>query len=201
MFALLLPSRPLQSANPVSQTQYTFTVPSSPPFSHLAIFLLPDASLPPDVGATVWIQLPSSPDFRLLGALGPNKPSAIYRLRSPGLPQTDGEGDVMLDAPSDTTQQGDITIGVQIEPAARVEEQLAALRDQRTSAANSGALVKAGAAPVETKVLAQRIIGNAFNFLSSFGSDMIPLKAFQDWWKKFEGKIERDPGFLEREQG
>lgn len=50
-----------------------------------------------------------------------------------------------------------------------------------------------------TKVLAQRIIGNAFNFLASFGSDTVPLKAFQDWWTKFEKKVELDPSFLERE--
>jgi hypothetical protein len=50
-------------------------------------------------------------------------------------------------------------------------------------------------------VLAQRIIGNAFNFLASFGSDTVPLKAFEEWWKKFERKIEADPSFLEREMG
>jgi len=51
---------------------------------------------------------------------------------------------------------------------------------------------------VGTKVLAQRIIANAFNFLASFGSDVIPLKAFEEWWKKFERKVEMDPTFLER---
>ena len=50
-----------------------------------------------------------------------------------------------------------------------------------------------------TKVLAQRIIGDAFNFLASFGSNEIPLKAFQNWWMKFEKKVELDPSFLERE--
>jgi hypothetical protein len=60
------------------------------------------------------------------------------------------------------------------------------------------------ALPVPTKVLAQRIIANAFNFLASFssggptGRETVPLKSFQEWWKKFEGKIERDPSFLER---
>ncbi|KAI7114770.1 hypothetical protein KC352_g34547, partial [Hortaea werneckii] len=50
------------------------------------------------------------------------------------------------------------------------------------------------------KVMAQRIIGNAFNFLASFGSETVPLKAFQDWWTKFEKKVELDPSFLEREE-
>jgi hypothetical protein len=55
-------------------------------------------------------------------------------------------------------------------------------------------------------VLAQKIIKNAFNFLASFagngpgGSEVVPLKSFQDWWAKFEKRIERDPGFLERDE-
>jgi hypothetical protein len=51
-------------------------------------------------------------------------------------------------------------------------------------------------------VLAQRIIKNCYDFLTSWGTgDTVPLKAFQAWWTKFEGKIERDPGFLERSDG
>jgi hypothetical protein len=61
---------------------------------------------------------------------------------------------------------------------------------------------------MSTKVLAQRIIGNAFNFLASFaagdssgrGTEVVPLKAFQDWWTKFERRVNLDPTFLEREE-
>lgn len=52
-----------------------------------------------------------------------------------------------------------------------------------------------------TKELAQRIIGNAFNYLASFASsdnDSVPLKTFRDWWNKFERKLEMDPTFLEK---
>jgi hypothetical protein len=58
----------------------------------------------------------------------------------------------------------------------------------------------------DTRVLAQRIIKNAFNFLASFagntanGIEVVPLKSFQDWWAKFERKVQNDPGFLEREE-
>ena len=30
------------------------------------------------------------------------------------------------------------------------------------------------------------------------GRETVPLKAFQEWWKKFEGRIDKDPSFLER---
>lgn len=103
-----------------------------------------------------------------------------------------------------------ITLGISIEPAQNVATQLANL--QSSNAANntsSTALVRQQpprAAP-STKVLAQRIIGNAFNFLASFaasdpssrGQEVVPLKSFQDWWAKFERRVDADPGFLERE--
>ncbi|PVH90083.1 hypothetical protein DM02DRAFT_665555 [Periconia macrospinosa] len=69
------------------------------------------------------------------------------------------------------------------------------------------AFLACGAAPVSamyyftatTKVLAQRIIKNCYDLLTSWGSgDTVPLKAFKAWWIKFEDKIERDPSFLER---
>lgn len=65
-------------------------------------------------------------------------------------------------------------------------------------------------------IVAQRIAKNLFNFLGSFATQnlpagvmtlgglrpdatYIPLKAFEDWWNKFNHKVENDPGFLERE--
>lgn len=71
--------------------------------------------------------------------------------------------------------------------------------------------------------LARKIITNAFNFLASFAApidpppppppqspqhqqqqqqeEMVPLRAFRDWWSKFEKKLLLDPGFLDREDG
>ena len=75
---------------------------------------------------------------------------------------------------------------------------------------SSMAMVVAGKGRAElggagTLVLAQRIIKNAFNFLASFsgnvagGVEVVPLKAFEEWWKKFEARVKNDPGFLERD--
>ena len=113
---------------------------------------------------------------------------------------------------------GDITLGISIEPAATLAPQLAALAQQRdlhkpplppNNPPNNdiGALTLYNnganrASRPSTKVLAQRIIKNAFNFLASFaagGDDMVPLKSFEGWWRKFEGRVNADPGFLERE--
>lgn len=105
-----------------------------------------------------------------------------------------------------------VTLGISIEPAQNVATQLANLQSSNAASNNdtpSTALVRQQrpqAAP-STKVLAQRIIGNAFNFLASFaasdpssrGQEVVPLKSFQDWWAKFERRVDADPGFLERE--
>jgi len=95
-------------------------------------------------------------------------------------------------------------VGISIEEAGVVASQVA-------GATGYGAVAGAGSGSgrVETVVLARRIIQNAFNFLSSFAGsgggvggqqeEVVPLKAFRDWWVKFEKKVKSDPGFLERE--
>ena len=76
---------------------------------------------------------------------------------------------------------------------------------QQQSSHGGGGGAKTGAAP-DTRLLAQRIIKNAFNFLAGFagntanGVEVVPLKSFQDWWTKFERRVQNDPGFLERDE-
>lgn len=100
-----------------------------------------------------------------------------------------------------------LALGISVEPQAQVAAALEQKKAQdaastRTSAATGNELVLRGQNTVTQKVLAQRIIKNCYDFLTSWGSgDTVPLKAFQAWWTKFEGKIERDPGFLERSDG
>ena len=118
-----------------------------------------------------------------------------------------------------TTTVGDVTVGLSIEPAANITAQMQQAVKAATSAAAasqpSSALVLStnrapSKSPLTTKILAQRIIRNAFNFLASFagsapaaaavgGQEVVPLKSFQDWWAKFERRVENDPGFLERD--
>lgn len=165
--------------------------------------MLPGNALPPDAAAAVYIQLPGQTEFKLLGAIGNEKQSAIFKVNLPGATGGgNGEIDSMMDTGTLANTQvvsGDINVGVSVEPAASVQSQLAALRAESTS---SNALVRR---PPSTKVLAQRIIKNAFNFLASFaggtgGQEVVPLRSFQEWWTKFERRVENDPGFLERDE-
>ena len=223
-FGLILPSRPVLT-NPiaVTETQYAFTFPSLPAFSHLVVFLLPGITLPDGTLAGVYIQLPGPvPEFKLLGVLGTEKQSAIFRIgntlaasygSNTGLdPVEDEMTDV--DASSTTTNSamastlGETTVGISIEEASTLVSQLESL--EASKSVSSTALVttrnqQQQSTTPSTKALAQRIIRNAFNFLASFagtttagGQEVVPLKSFQDWWTKFERRIEIDPGFLER---
>ncbi|KAI4170105.1 MAG: hypothetical protein LQ343_005246 [Gyalolechia ehrenbergii] len=217
-FGVILPSRPVIT-NPVtvSTTQYAFVLPSIPSFSHVVVFIVPGNPLPMDTLAAIYIQFPGpNPEFKLLGAIGNDKQTAVFRVKNDniatGTHNQSGTEDEMIDAdgpnvaidgastPAGDTQQR-ITIGISIEPAATIEAQLA----------SSSTLVLANKtpqqqSPVSAKVLAQRIIKNAFNFLASFagqttvgGEEMVPLRSFRGWWEKFERRVENDPGFLERE--
>jgi hypothetical protein len=204
MFSVILPGRPcLTNLVTISPNQFAFTFPSNPHFSHLVVFMLPGNVLPPDAAAAVYIQLPGQPEFKLLGAIGNEKQSAIFKVNLPdSTGAANGEVDMTADASSSVNGQsatGDINLGISVESAANIRSQLASLR---TEPSTSNAMIRQ---PLPTKLLAQRIIKNAFNFLASFaggvgGQEVVPLKSFQDWWTKFERRIENDPGFLERDE-
>lgn len=218
LFGLLLPSRPVL-VNPavISPNQYAFTLPSMPSFSHIVVFLLPGTTLPDGTLAGVYVLLPGTPAFKFLGAIGTEKQSAIFRVSGGGSVGSVGDVvrvDDMMDADETSTTNngtaidGDVTVGISIEPASTIALQLESLKATESSSSTALMPVKGHlqTGPVSTKVLAQRIIKNAFNFLASFagttgagGQEVIPLKSFQDWWSKFERRIENDPGWLERE--
>lgn len=240
MFSVVLPGRacltdptPIQQDPNTPPTNFAFTFPAAPKFSHIVVFLLPGVTLPAGTGAAVYIQFPNpsnappnaQPEFKFLGAIANEKPSAIFKVNMPGSqkPRTETEQeDEMMDVgtggPSAAADPIDpnatITLGIAVEPAETIAPKLASLQPQSQTGAGSDLVRRTGQMPgqmqrpgVSTKVLAQRIIGNAFNFLASFaasdpraqGEEVVPLKSFRDWWTKFERRIDADPGFLERE--
>ena len=179
-------------------TSFLFAIPSSAkPFSHIVVFLLPGVSLPDSTAAGIYLVTPPAPSslqpqqptFKCLGGIGPGKESAIFKLGG----ATAGRAD-------------NVVLGISVEPADSVAARM-------TEAVGGGSVIpSAPAAGVSmgqkqqpsTLVLAQRIIKNAFNFLASFSGtagqvEVVPLKAFEDWWRRFEARISTDPGFLERD--
>ncbi|KAJ5747356.1 uncharacterized protein N7511_009052 [Penicillium nucicola] len=227
MFSVVIPGRPCLTdivavdSQPNGQaTKFAFTIPLSPTFSELVVFLLPGTILPPNTGAAIYAQLPDPTtgqptDFRFIGALANEKPSGIFTVRPPNPARTEAEqeDDMLDEGGNNGPSAGVLTLGISIEEVQVIAPQLAALEAEIMSAGSgsgsgSTALVMQGSGSaqrqISTKVLAQRIIGSAFNFLASFaesdkGQDVVPLKSFRDWWTKFERRIEVDPTFLERQ--
>lgn len=172
-------------------------------FSHVVVFLLPGVVLPEGTAAAIYLITPPNPAQgqpapvpKFLGGVGPGKESAIFKLGAGG----------------DHAPSGQVILGISLEDAASVAarvEELAAAKGRGPSASSlsPAALVPAAGGSRQqpsTQVLAQRIIKNAFNFLSSFSGqagqvEVVPLRAFEDWWRKFESRVRTDPGFLERD--
>ena len=209
MFGVIVSGRPvLTDAQPVSNTQFAYQIPSVPAFSHIVVFLLPGTTLPDGTAAAVYAQLPNTTEFKLLGAIANEKPSAIFKVNNKaGGPAGGGVGDedVMVDG-AEALNAGAVpplALGISVEPAVQVAANLEQKKAQDAANPTAGnEMVLRGQNPVTTKVLAQRIIKNCYDFLTSWGTgDTVPLKAFQAWWTKFENKIERDPSFLERSDG
>lgn len=235
MFSVIIPGRPCLTdivavdGQPNGQpTKFAFTFPLTPSFTDVVVFFLPGTVLPQGTAVAVYIQFPDAnpgpngPAFRFIGALANEKPSAVFKVR-PGESTTEPqrseaqEEDEMLDEGTSNTTGGAsaggmVTLGISIEPVQTVAPQLAALEAEKPTTSSSTELVRQTPEQrqrkeVSTKVLAQRIIGNAFNFLASFassdpnrgGEDVVTLKSFRDWWSKFERKVEMDPTFLEKE--
>ncbi|KAK0645623.1 hypothetical protein B0T16DRAFT_428707 [Cercophora newfieldiana] len=187
---------PTESPTPTSFI-YAVPAPPSKTSSHIVVFFLPGVALVDGTAAAIYLVTPpapgqTAPNSKFLGGIGPGKESAIFKV---GVDNT-----------------GQIVLGVSVEPAASVAErmeQLSAAKQASSSsseAAAAGALVPVSQAQTQQEVaLAQRIIKSAFNFLASYsgqvgpnGVEVVPLRAFEEWWRRFEGRIRADPGFLER---
>ncbi|KAJ5106917.1 hypothetical protein N7456_003592 [Penicillium angulare] len=221
MFSVVIPGRPCLTdivavdSQPNGQaTKFAFTIPLAPAFKDIVVFFLPGTVLPPNTGAAIYAQLPdpstgAPTDFRFIGALANERPSGIFTVNANGAKhrsEAEEEDDMLDDGSANPAAAGVLTLGISIEPGENIAPQLATLENEKSATSGSSALVTQGQSQqkqVTTKMLAQRIIGSAFNFLASFsesdkGRDVVPLKSFQDWWTKFERRIDMDPSFLEK---
>lgn len=201
LFGLIPAGLPLitEPSSTPSPTSLLYALPSQRAFSHLVLFLLPNVSLPAGTAAAIYLATASNvaaaeqngtqPSFKFLGAIGPGKESAMFKVGNAGGGGNPGSG---------------LVIGVSIEAEGDVAQKMQELSANKGSSAGAGGA--SGTEKPSTVVLAQRIIQNAFNFLTSFsgtagpgGVEVVPLKAFEEWWRKFENRVRNDPSFLEKQ--
>lgn len=207
-------------------TSLLFNLPTRQ-FSHIVVVLLPGITLPPDTAAAVYLASSPvneghAPEFKFLGGIGSGKESAIFKVGGVGsnLKASNAtNGEVDMDAP-DSSGERSLVLGISVESCESVNAQMAALTSSNATpsiatATPGNALVRVqngGVQKTDALVLAQRIIKNAFNFLASYagnvpmpgssgtaGVEVVPLKAFENWWTKFEARVKNDPEFLMRD--
>ncbi|OAA46275.1 DUF775 domain protein [Metarhizium rileyi] len=185
-----------------SPTSFLYTLPNTKSFSHVMVILLPNVYLPDHTAAAIYLatakdvataaELGGTPNFRFLGGIGAGKESALFKISSSPVQNVDN------------AENDGIVIGVSVEPAESVGqrlEQLSANKATNDSASNSSM------PQLPIPVLAKRIIQNAYNSLSGYtktigpeGVEVVPLRAFDEWWRKFDNRIRNDPNFLMKPQ-
>ena len=184
-----------EPASTPSPTSFLYELPRGKSFSHIVVFSLPNINLPENTAAAIYLATAQSvaaaarsgetPNFKFLGAIGPGKESAMFKVS------------FTANSDSDSSTTG-LVIGVSVEPADEVGQKMEQLSSQRATNSSTNKTPP-------TTLLAQRIIQNAFNFLAGFsgstgpgGVEVVPLRAFEDWWRKFESRVRADPSFLEK---
>lgn len=163
------------------------------------------------------MELTSPNEFKLLGYLNEEKQSSIFKL-NPGKLITTGslqhhqEGDIDMDmdidSSSDAVESVNIIIGVSIESNENAMRQLESMKlSQQISQRQQNAQPMSPPPTSNVKLeqqeilaVSNKIIANAFNFLSSFadGYNKVDLNKFNDWWNKFKVKMANEPDYLEK---
>lgn len=90
MFAAIASGNPLQLSEEVPNSnglQHTLVLSSTKPknYSHITLFILPNVTFPNDFVAIIYFKLGQDEDFKLFGYLSLEKPSAIFKVKLPGM--------------------------------------------------------------------------------------------------------------------
>lgn len=233
MFGSTIAGRPITIAEQIDTLKYAIRYDglSVKTAYHLSIFLLPNVEFDPTFTALIYYQFQIQPaqvggmrntagplistEFRLLGGLGSDKQSAIFKINPGQLgpaptstpePELENitEGDIDmesgLDEAKEMEQTASIILGISIEPN---DVAIPQLEQQRAVNLGGTATVKAIAPPPpkegeEMLETANKIIQSCYNYLSSFAdaNNMVSLNKFNDWWDKFKVKTASDRNYL-----
>lgn len=228
MFGSTISNRPVTISQQLTPQNHAITFNNVPvkPIYHLSVFMLPNIPFDPNYTALVYYQiqtnrsdnnqpsmeLTSPNEFKLLGFLNQEKQSSIFKLNPGKLittreQNTHQEGDIDMDMDIDlssaTVESVNVIIGITIEANDIALRQLESLKmSQQIRNKSSFNTTTAPIKLEQQQVLAvsNKIIGNAYNFLSSFadGYNKVDLNKFNDWWNKFKVKMANEPDYLEK---
>ncbi|XP_066932665.1 protein Hikeshi-like [Clytia hemisphaerica] len=194
MFGCVIPGRmPLFDAQQVSENQVVFQLPQCNSINHVVLFMTGSQPIPQGFAAAVYLCWPKpQPAWYLLGFLGNEKPSVIFKIAKPK--QGTEQANLSSGWQTNLSSDSDIAqIGIAIEPVSELTQKTPLENTQATS--------------LSTFVqFTQKMASNLFNYCSSFAvtqSEMtpqptetfIPLNTIQKWYQTFERRMSRDPNF------
>lgn len=197
-------------AQQVDNNKYVVDIENGGKISHVALFLLPDVELDSQFTALVYFQLPNQ-EFQLLGSISAAKPSAIFKLNnSVQNSHTQINDDIDMDSegmPTAGEASSSIKIGISIEPSESAQVLLNEASEQNkqkqlalTHRPSSTTISPSN--PTTTALLANKIVKNAYNYMSSFidNDGKVNIKIFDSWWDKFKIRLQNDPKFLDSQE-
>ncbi|KAJ2711383.1 hypothetical protein H4R19_003272 [Coemansia spiralis] len=191
MFGCIVAGRLVQTnLRQVDVNKYVFELPEVDSINHIVVFLLGTVPFEPGCAATVHLLWPNR-EWQCLGALSNNKPSAIFRLKAAAGTQPVAPG-------------AGAELGISIEPIQAVEQQIPPPSQALVPAAQA-----TGTLPLQTaRQFAERALQNLYDYATSFATrpdatmgllgsgaavQVLPVKVFDDWFRSFTNKIQRDP--------
>eukprot|EP01116_Phalansterium_solitarium_P014072 TRINITY_DN31597_c0_g1_i1.p2 TRINITY_DN31597_c0_g1~~TRINITY_DN31597_c0_g1_i1.p2 ORF type:complete len:195 (-),score=78.13 TRINITY_DN31597_c0_g1_i1:184-768(-) len=191
MFGCIVAGRLVQTnLVQVDQLKYAFVLEHGQQINYVVVFMTGAAALPAGSAASVYFQLPPSPDWQFLGYVSNEKPSAVFKVTKAMKSLADGT----LGAPDVSAN-----LGISIESVAQVQQQVAL---KESIAGPAGAF----SSPNDVVKLAKRMLDHLSNYVLSFARkvpgpyapapiESIPVDAFTKWTQSFEAKIQRDPNW------
>ncbi|CAI5756133.1 unnamed protein product [Candida verbasci] len=192
IFGAICSGRPMILSQQVEPTKFVITIPNASNVNYITIFILPNSPFTdPNITALIYFQITNSnSEFKLLGGINPTKPSAIYKVNKSSKKDEDDGMNLDIDLNDDVV----INIGISIEPTPQAEQLINDSKSQLVKVNKTG--INSGVS--DTASLANKIVGNAYNYLASFIDDSgkVPIKAFDNWWDKFKTKLQNNPNFL-----
>lgn len=189
-FGLIVAGRPVQTDfTPCGPNKCMVSIYEFDKINHIVVFAFGEP-FPEGYAASVHLNIPvtqgGSGNWRLLGIMANNKPSAIFKIT--GLKSI--QSYAMNGAGSN-----EVCLGIAIEP---MESILAQMKTMETC--GSDALVPyISNPPLET--IASNVMMNLYYYVMSFSNDSqnfphepcIPLKLFEEWWKNTLRKLKTNP--------
>jgi len=185
MFAILPAGRLVQTNFQETQPgKFLCILEGANTVNHLAVFMTGAMPLPAGFGATVHLGFPAAngqvTDWKLMGFLTNEKPSAIFRLG----------GNRFGEMPLLVAQ-----IGVGLEPLQVIQQQAATMPNP-LGAASRFTLEEMGE-------FCRKMLGNFFHFASSFAvqvpdvtgrvQTIVPMETLQGWYANIERRMAVDP--------